>query len=216
VNKSASGRTLVELMVSSAILLMLTGACAAALRASLDYHQRVQQQSQIEEDLLRAIGSLTRELGESSPRAVHWQAAPIALTFPTPRDDDGALIIDHAAGNRIRWQTLLSYRLEGADKELKRYVDRLPALEISAPNPLDLTPPRDDAYFAAAGREYKTLARGVTDFNLTAVAIDDYDESQTVVTDLSEADLIKVFIRIEQGVDMKYAVSSEVGIVPSN
>ena len=215
-NRSVSGRTLVELMVSSAIILMITAACAAALRASLDYHKRVQLQSQIEEDLLRIIGSLTRELGESTPDAVNWQVAPRALTFPTLRDPSGRLLIDHAAGNRIRWQTILSYRQEGPDDELKRYIDRLPSVEVAAPHPMDLSPQRDDTYFAAPDREYKTLARGVTDFNLTALEIDENNENQTVVTDLSEADLFKVFIRIEQGVDQKYAVSSEVGIVPSN
>ena len=79
-----------------------------------------------------------------------------------------------------------------------------------------MTPPRDDAYFAAPGREFKVMAKGVTNFTVTALAIDDYDESQTVVTDLEEANLLRIFMRIEQGEERKYAISSEVEVVPSN
>ncbi len=215
-SKRSRGTTIPELLVASSILLFLTAACGTALRASMQYHQRIEQQSKIEEDLLKTIGSLSRELGESSMKGVVWQATPIALTFPTPRNADGTLLIDHAAGNRIRWQTVLSYRVEGTENELKRYIDRLPSPEIAPPNALDMTPPRDDAYFADPGREFKVLATGVTDFTVTAVAIDDFDESQTVVTDFDEANLLRVFMRIEQGEDRKYAISSEVEVVPSN
>lgn len=202
--------------MASSILLLLTTACGTALRASMHYHQRIQQQSQIEEDLLRTIGSLSKELGESSPKGIVWQATPIALTFPTPRDADGSLLIDHTAGNRIRWQTVLSYRVEGTDKELKRYIDRLPAPEVAPPNALSMTPPRDDAYFSDPSREFRVLAKGVTDFTVTGIAIDDFNESQTIVTDLTEARLLRIFLRIEQGEDRKYAISSEVEVVPSN
>jgi hypothetical protein len=182
----------------------------------MQYHQRIELQSKIEEDLLRTIGSLSRELGESAKKAIVWQASPMALTFPTPRDANGSLLIDHAAGNRIRWQTLLSYRIEGTENELKRYIDRLPAPEIAPPNALDMTPPRDDAYFAAPGREFKVLAKGVTDFTVTAIAIDDHNEAQTVVADFDEANLLRISMRIEQGEDRKYAIGSEVEVVPSN
>lgn len=216
VNRRPWGKTIPELLVASSILLLLTAACGTALRASMQYHQRIELQSKIEEDLLRTIGSLSRELGESSMKGVVWQASPLALTFPTPRNPDGTLLIDHAAGNRIRWQTVLSYRVEGTENELKRYIDRLPAPEVAPPNALDMTPPRDDAYFAAPGREFKVLAKGVTDLVVTAITIDDYDESQSVVTDFDEANLLRISMRIEQGEDRKYAISSEVEVVPSN
>lgn len=182
----------------------------------MQYHQRIEEQSKIEEDLLRTIGALSKELGESSRKGVMWQAAPIALTFPTPRNSGGTLLIDHAAGNRIRWQTILSYRVEGTENELKRYIDRLPAPEVAPPNALAMSPPRDDAYFAAPGREFKVLATGVTNLTVTAIAIDDYDESQTVVTDFEEANLLRIFLRIEQGEERKHAISSEVEVVPRN
>ena len=79
-----------------------------------------------------------------------------------------------------------------------------------------MSPPRDDAYFAAPGREFKVLAKGVTDLVVTAITIDDYDESQSVVTDFDEANLLRISMRIEQGEDRKYAISSEVEVVPSN
>jgi hypothetical protein len=204
-------------MVATAILMLLTGACGMALRASLDYHRRVQQQSQMEEDLLRALGSISKELGESATASVEWQAAPaIALTFPTPRDANGSLLIDHAAGNRLRYQTVLSYRVEGPDLELRRYIDRLPTVHKVPPHPLELTPPRDDSYFSDPSREFRTIATGVTDFSITAFNIDDYSEAHTVVTDFNYAHLLKLQLRIEHGTERKYAVSAEIDIVPSN
>ncbi|MFA7482644.1 MAG: hypothetical protein WC314_19205 [Vulcanimicrobiota bacterium] len=210
------GRTLPELLIASGILLLLTAACASALRASMQYHQRIQEQSRIEEDLLKTVGSLSKELGESSILGTVWQATPPALTFPTPRNDNGTLLIDHAAGNRIRWQTLLSYRLEGDQGLLKRYIDRLPSPEVAPPHPLHLTPPRDDLYFAVPGREYRTVASGVTNFEARPLKVENNTVSKLAPSDFAKANLFQVFLRIEQGGDRKYAVSTEVDIVPSN
>lgn len=203
-------------MVASAILLLITGACAAALRASMDYHRRIQLLGTVEEELLRALGSMSKELGESSRRGIVWQTSPIALTFPTPRDAGGRLLLDHSAGNKLQFQTILSYRVEGADNQLRRYIDRLPSTYGLAPNPLDLVPPRDDTYFADPSREYKRLATGVTDFTITPIKIDDYSEAQSVVSDPIDSTLLRLNLRLEQGTDRKHAISAEIDIVPSN
>lgn len=202
--------------MASSILLLITAACATALRASLDYHRRIQLLANLEEELIRSLGSISKELGESSARGILWQSSPVALTFPTPRDPSGSLLIDHAAGNRLQFQTVLSYRVEGPDQELRRYIDRLPTPHSLAPHPSSLIPPRDDLYFGAPEREFKRIATGVTDFSVTSIKIDDYNENQSVVADPADANLFRLKLRLEQGDDRKYAVSAEIDVVPSN
>ena len=57
-------RTLVEIMVATTILMLLLASCAVALRSAALYHRRINEQTELENSLMMAIGALTRDGAE--------------------------------------------------------------------------------------------------------------------------------------------------------
>ena len=166
-------------MVASAVFMLLLASCGLALRSAMQYHRRVSEQTELENGLMRAIGALTRDASETAPRAIAWaDSAPEgpAVTFPIPRGENGALLRDPSAGNRLLYASVVSYRVTGDDKQLRRYVDVLDPPERHPPHPLiGLTPERDATYFSAPAHPYKILLSGIVSFTCVAKTIDPSD-----------------------------------------
>ena len=211
------GRTLVELMVATTILMLLLASCAVALRSASQYHRRISEQTELENSLMMAIGALTRDGAETSARAVAWEEDPPALTFPVPRGENGELLVDHSAGNKLLFGTVVSYRVVGSDLELRRYVDVLPTPERRPPHPIDeLSPSRDGAYFDSPTRPFKTLAKGAVEFELQGLGIDS-DGNEFGESDLTEARFFRVDLKLERELQERpYAISMGLDIVPRN
>lgn len=121
----------------------------------------------MENSLLTAATLLTREAAETAKQAVHYEATPPqgpSLTFPIPRDSSGTLLLDHGAGARLLFGSIVSYRVLGSDEELRRYIQPLATAVGTPPHPLDhLTPPRDAAYYAPV-TDYRVLGQGGENF----------------------------------------------------
>lgn len=207
-------------MVATTILMLLLASCAVALRSASQYHRRIGEQTDLENSLMMAIGALTRDGAETSPRAISWEESPPegpALTFSTPRGANGELLIDHSAGNRLLFGTVVSYRVVGSERELRRYVDVLTAPEPLPPHPIDeLMPPRDNAYFSSPTRPYKTLAEGAVEFELEGIGIDS-DGNEFEESAFAEARLFRVHLKLERELQQRrYAISMGLDIVPRN
>ncbi len=207
-----------ELMVASAVLMLLLSSCALALRSAMQYHRRISEQTEMENGLMLAVGALARDGAETARSAIAWNDAPPegpALTFPMPRGESGNLLIDPGAGNRLLYGSVVSYRVVGPDKEFRRYVDILDSPESTAPNPLSLSPPRNAAYFGAPSRSYKPLAKGMVSFTCVPIAFDsDGVEDDTV--SFAQGRIFRLQLKVEREFQRRYAVSMGLDLVPRN
>lgn len=218
--ESRRGRSLMELMVASAILMLLLASCALALRSAMQYHRRISEQTEMENGLMLAIGALARDGAETAPAAIAWEDAlpeGPALTFPIPRGEDGSLLIDPTAGNKLLYGSIVSYRVMGPNKEFRRYVDILDPPESSPVHPLNaLSPPRNAAYFQAPSRSHKTLAKGMVSFTCVAKALDPDNGAEQDVATLAEGRIFRLRLKVEREFQRRYAVSMGLDLVPRN
>jgi hypothetical protein len=209
-----------ELLIASAMMLLLLASCVTALRSAMQYYRRVSEQTEMENSLLIAIGAMTRDVAETAPEALAWQdVAPEgpSLTFPVPRDNQGNLLIDHSAGSRLLFGSMVSYRVEGSEKKLVRYQDPLADQIGVPPHPLSLTPPYDSTFYASTGRQPKVLAIGAVELTLTAIDVTDGGGTVTsVTTDFPKADIFRVQLKLERQESRRYAVSMVSDLVPKN
>lgn len=216
--KRPFGRTLIEIMVASALLLLLTGASAVALRSSAQYFRRVENLTLMENQLLQVLGMISREIGETSARSLHWTDSPPALTFALPRNEAGQLMVNHGGGgNTLLFSSLVRYSVDPASRDLRRFIDSLPVPNSLAPHPInDLTPPRDEAYFADPTIDNRVLAQGVAVFGIEAVMLDPVNSTEIPTTDLERTDLLKVNLKLERTFDKTYSVRSRLELSPQN
>jgi hypothetical protein len=163
-----------ELMVVSALLLLITVCAAQAFRASRLYHTRVQWQTEMEDQLIIAMDYISKDMGETSFQATSLEPSPTlatAVTMPLPRNAGGALLM---TGSQLQYQKIVSYRRVG--EELRRYDEVLANPVSVAPNPRTMTPPRVGAYFNR--RPYRVLARGVKTFSITPILLNKTDGTE--------------------------------------
>jgi len=214
---SRQGVTLVEVMIATSLLLVVTAACGAALRSAMRYHGRVEQQTHMENSLLNTFALLSRDVSETAPRSILYEPTPASLTFATPRDQAGSLSRDHTMGNTLFFKTLISYRVQ-SDLSLRRYYEPLPADHALAPHPIDdLTPPRDALYFATPGIDWRRLAEGVQEFTVVPTALDPTTGAESTVSDIAESTYLKVRLHLRfQSGQRSYGVASDLNLVPRN
>ena len=212
------GRSLIEIMVACALLLLITGASALALRSSGQYFRRVENLTLMENQLLQVLGMISREVGETSARSLHWTDSPAALTFALPRNENGQLMVDHAGGgNTLLFSSLVRYSVDPVSKDLRRFIDPLPLPSTLAPHPVDdLSPPRDAAYFADPTIANRVLAQGVATFEIQAILLDPVNSSETIITNLEQTDILKVNLKLERRFDKVYTVQSRLELSPQN
>lgn len=215
--RKQSGRTLIELIIASALMLMITAACAVALRTSIRYFRRVEALSDMENRLASAMGLLAREGGESAIRSFDWEPTQGALTFASPRDMSGGLVFDHAAGNRLMFSRMIRYQVDPTSKDLIRLVAPIPVPIALAPHPIDsLTPPMNDAFWADPAINRRVLAKGVAAFTVEGVHIDTLSSVESVTAKVTEGTLLRVGLKLEQKFDKLYGVEVKLEIVPKN
>ena len=190
-----------------------------ALRSSGHYFRRVENLTLMENQLLQTLSMISREVGESSARSLHWTDSPPALTFALPRNENGQLTVNHAGGgNTLLFSSLVRYAVDPVSKDLRRYIDPLLLPITLAPHPVDdLSPPRDATYFADPTTiSNRVLAQGVSTFEIQAIVLDPVDSSETIVTDLEQTDILKVNLKLERTFDRLYTVQSRLELSPQN
>lgn len=189
-----------------------------AVRSSGYYFRRVENLTLMENQLLVTLALISREVGETSARSLHWTPTPAALTFALPRDSSGQLVIDHAGGgNTLLFSSIVRYSVDPVSTELRRYVTELPSPASLAPNPIrDLTPPRDQTYFSDPTIDSRVLAQGVSNFAVEAVQLDSVNSTETVTSSLEQANILRISLRLERTFDKTYAVQSRLDLAPQN
>lgn len=185
----------------------------------MTYHRRIADQTELENSLMVTVAMLSRDGAETSSPAVLWEDPPAgpALTFSVPRGSGGELLLDHGVGNKLLFGTMVSYRVVGPDRELRRYADPLVPTPL-APHPLQLSPLRDAAYFGDPARPYKVLARGAVEFSAVGRAVDGYTGAESKTgANLALARIIRLHVKLNREYQSRnYAVSMGLDIVPRN
>lgn len=185
----------------------------------MNYYRRIEELTAMENSLLITTTMLTQEVSDTAKQAIAYESiAPEgpSLTFPIPRNGAGSLLINHGVGSRLLFGSVVSYRVMGPDKELRRYVDELPAPTSIAPHPVtQLVPPRDSSYYGP-DREFKVLAKGVETFELEAVNIAGLGSATSITTNLREAEILRLTLRLERQMSHRYGVSMVLDLVPKN
>lgn len=212
--------TILEISIASALLLMLMASCTVALRMAMQYQRRISEQTEMESSLIMAMESLYRDGSETSIASVAWSPAPPegpSLTFLLPRNSGGELLIDHDNGNKLLFGSVVSYRVAGDDKQLRRYVDFFDPPTGSASHPIDmLTPPRDAAFYSDPAREYKTLATGVVNFSLVPVKVNEDGTEKKGSIPIGQSKILRVSLELERRFQRTYGIEMEIDIVPRN
>lgn len=162
--------SLVELCVSSAILLALLGALAMVMRVVMDYHRRTDDQITLERSTLLTLKRIGREVSESA-----WPSIVLAaegLVFASPRDSSGNFLV--GSGDQPAWSGLFCYARESGDRLVKR-VETFASPNPLIPEPLTLAPPRDVAWFASSGLPVRVVQTGVELFEVSREAVGQED-----------------------------------------
>lgn len=157
------GVTLMEAIIASSIVLMVTAALGFVLSASYAHHQRIDARLELNQQALTALSHLQRELAESNVVCVNVSDAQSAI-FPSPRTETGDFA--NVSGS-LGFPKMVCYRLD--QDALVRQEELLSPVPNGPSNPLEMTPPRTRDHFLASNLPKRVMARGVVRFECERV-----------------------------------------------
>lgn len=150
--KRAAGTSLIELMVSLALVGLITLVAGALMRHGASYLKNTTAQVDLQRGALLALNWMARDIGEASPVAIHtnsWGTPPVphqppiagpprGVVLASPRDVNGQVSY---SGSAIDWNSRLCYFLDLADNgKLYRVIEPHPP----EPLPLVIDPTTED------------------------------------------------------------------------
>lgn len=152
--------SLAEVLISSALMLLLLGSTMAALVAGKDRAARSSTQVLMEEEALSALTFVTTDLSETNLAAVHVPSDQFVV-FPLPRNAVGKFTVE--PDGKLRWSTLIAYRAETINGE-PHLIRQIADVADSVDEPMDpkfmTAPVPDAAYFARLSSPKRETARG--------------------------------------------------------
>lgn len=162
----SKGRTLIEIMVASALLLLLTGLMLRVLTTSRQRLQRIEALINLEEQAVKAMAMVSSDLSEAHLHTVETPSSSF-LVFSSPRSLSGKFVV--APSGELRWSTVVCYRKEtiGGDDKLIRQVEDMPDVDGESPLPSELVPPADLAFFTAGSGPRSKIADGFETLNVS-------------------------------------------------
>ena len=169
--RGRKGYSLIEMLVSAALLGLIMAGVQKMLSAGLRYLHAVNTGIELQQQCLLSVLWLTRELSESNPRSVKVFNHPDGILFASPRDDEGNHWID--SSGYVRWPKFICYYVEDQNgmKVLKRkeqYMDD-PDLHTDPP-PLQAPVPfgwQDWLYYRDLEIDPRILARHIKTFSFS-------------------------------------------------
>ncbi len=131
-----SGVSLIELIVASAIVILLMVEVWGLVRAGGRFYLRVRSQSDIQRNSLLALRWITKEIGDGSAISFReyttdgagGQASTVSragIVFGSPTDASGQVHYDERG--RLQWSSVIGYYIEPSDRILYRQKLLLPA-----------------------------------------------------------------------------------------
>lgn len=106
------GFTLVELLISSVILLVMLGACYEALVLARKYHQKLADSSQVQQETMAVLSRLERSISAASAESLEVSLDKTAIRFVSARADGDFFDLDATTGTP-RWHRWVGFYLDG-------------------------------------------------------------------------------------------------------
>lgn len=113
ISNRSRGFTLIELAISSAILLLMLFACYEALVLARKYHQKLSDSSQIQQETMSVLSRIERNLVCASAESLEVSPDNTAMRFISARTDGDFFDLDPATG-RPRWRRWVGFYLDGS------------------------------------------------------------------------------------------------------
>ena len=187
------GLTLIETMISSTILLLISGASYMILHNGMQLYRAYQDALDAQQGGL-AILRLTGDLVRSSSSAYVLADPTDGVTFCNPYKPDGRMGYDIVMGSptegKLYWQAYTCIYRNQATNEVLRKDEPLAAPQITPLDPSSAAPVRDVAYFTTLGVTKRILGKGVTRFVVkidpTAAAL---SKANTYIIELTLGDI---------------------------
>lgn len=168
--RTRRGTTLIEVMVASAVLLMLMGSLYLLMTAGLRYFMQGRAYQTVQQQSLIGLRAMLAELQDSRRTDLEFSSVPVPhvrFLSPSPPypNGNGPVQSDPSSG-KILWQKWVCYRV--FNNELQR--DE----QIGAGLPSVTAPAAIPGYgtFDFTGPEFKVVARNVTELNLADASPD--------------------------------------------
>lgn len=168
-----SGVSIVELLVSSGLVLLVLGEIWFLLQAGGRFYLRARGQSEVQRNALFALRWLTKEVTEGNPVSFrHYETESESgeaeeageageiegLVFASPKDNDGQVRYD--SKGRIQWASIVAYYIEPESKILYRTSIELDELTSKVPQIDDET---HHVNILSALPNRRVIARGIID-----------------------------------------------------
>lgn len=104
--------TLVELLISSAILLLMLVACYEALVLASKYHKKLADLSQIQQETMSVLSRMERSISAASAESLEVSADLTAMRFVSARDNGEFYDLDATTG-APKWHRWVGFYLDG-------------------------------------------------------------------------------------------------------
>ncbi|MFN8606293.1 MAG: prepilin-type N-terminal cleavage/methylation domain-containing protein [Vulcanimicrobiota bacterium] len=102
------GFTLIELAISTAILLLMLLGCYEALVLARKYHQKLEDSTQIQRETMTALSRIERNLACASAESLEVSTDGTAIRFISARSDGDFFDLDSTTGAPM-WQRWVSF-----------------------------------------------------------------------------------------------------------
>ncbi|MBS2039900.1 prepilin-type N-terminal cleavage/methylation domain-containing protein [bacterium] len=106
------GFTLIELVISSVILLLMLFGCYEALVLARKYHQKLSDSSQIQQETMSVLSRLERNLACASAESLEVSPDHGAMRFISARGDNEFFDLDPTSGTPL-WHRWVGFYLDG-------------------------------------------------------------------------------------------------------
>lgn len=158
--------SVVEILISSTLMLLLLGSTLAALVAGKERAARSAEQGLMEEEAIAAISQVTTDLSETNLIAINAPTDQF-LVMPLPRNVTGRFMVE--PNGKLRWSTLVAYRPTRIDDRvhLLRQIADLPDSVGQAMDTKHMTPTPDVAFFTGLRSPTREVARGFERLEVT-------------------------------------------------
>lgn len=101
-----------ELLISSAILLLMLGAAYEALVLARKYHQKLADSSQIQQETMSVLSRLERSLSAASAESLEVALDSASVRFISAQTDQEFFDLDPSSGGP-RWHRWVGFYLDG-------------------------------------------------------------------------------------------------------
>jgi hypothetical protein len=157
------GATLIELLIASGALMVLLGLIYQMMVAAQRYKENCDSKVALQEEVMKALSSISRELVESNRYGVNADVANSGVIFSTPRGKDGRVLFDSTG--RLLWRKTVLYYFNSAESKIMRKSVEISPAEVDVPAPPTVLSLRDNA-----GVDGHQVAKNIEKFKVEAQA----------------------------------------------